>query len=373
MINLFKTENCGRPFFIFFDEREKMIEPLSSYSYFLNCNRLFSSNSIESYVRDVKLLAEFLLFDCSFSGVDYATLIKSATSASVNRFLAKRKLEGKADNTMRSCDRRIKYFFDWLYSFRSEQSLDASHNPYYDGKFKTPHPYRKSKEFLTYIQVANFLRDFKSENDRAFGHFMYDTGARVSEVARVVLSDLPNPNDFPDDFIFYPITIHGSKGRSGAIKNRDCLISRVVLNRTWRYFNNWVKPYIDLSQFRAKSIPVFFNSKGKPVKHKTVTDLYLRKSLKLLSEGKISSNIHPHRFRAGFAYSMMLSNQGRDMIEKLLIVKKQLGHKQIMSTEVYANVPIEIIQHIREMNEDSEVLDRYGEAQYIFDKTFTSQ
>jgi integrase len=70
---------------------------------------------------------------------------------------------------------------------------------------------------------------------------------------------------------------------------------------------------------------------------------------------------------------MMLSNQGRDMIEKLLIVKKQLGHKQIMSTEVYANVPIEIIQHIREMNEDSEVLDRYGEAQYIFDKTFTSQ
>jgi len=371
MITKFRSENNGRPFFVLFDEKERIIELLTYYSYFLNCLKLFSPNSLESYVQDVKMLANFLLVNSGFIGINYSILFKTANAASVNNFLSSRKLQGSSDNTLRSCDRRLKYFFDWLYSFRSGENLNISQNPYHDGKLKTPHPNRKSKKFLTYIHVAEFLKEFESEHDRAYGHFMYDTGARVSEVVRVMISDLPNPNNFPEDFLFYPIIIKGSKGRGGIYKERDCLISKVALLRTWRYFNNWIKPNIDSKRFKGKNIPVFFNSEGNPVKHKTVTDLYLKKSIRLIEDGKMTDNIHPHRLRHGAGYSIMMSNLGKDMIEKLLIVKRQFGHNQIKSTEPYASIPIEIIHRIREINMDTTVLDRYEEAQYIYDRTLT--
>ena len=369
----FKSENKGRPFFVLFDNNETIVELLTRYSYFLNSNKLFSPNSLVSYVQDVKHFSNFLSANSGFVGIDYSILFKTANAASVNDFLSSRKLEGKSDNTLRSCDRRLKYFFDWLYSFRSGESLNISQSPYHDSKLKTPRPYRLSKQFLTYIQIAEFLREFSSEHHRAFGHFMYDTGARVSEMIRVRVSDLPDPNDFPEDFLFYPIAIRGSKGRGGICKDRDCLISRIALNRTWRYFNNWVKSKIDLKQFKRNDIPVFFNSKGNPTKSKTVTDLYLRKSIKLISENRIIKNIHPHSFRHGAGYSIMMSNHGKDMLEKLLLAKRQLGHNQIKSTEVYATIPIDVLLRIRELNSNIEILDRYGEAQYIFDHTSNSK
>ena len=61
------------------------------------------------------------------------------------------------------------------------------------------------------------------------------------------------------------------------------------------------------------------------------------------------------------------------MLEKLLLAKRQLGHNQIKSTEVYVTIPIDVLLRIRELNSNIEILDRYGEAQYIFDHTSNSK
>jgi integrase/recombinase XerD len=362
-----KSTHNNRPLLIVFTKDEKIIDVLCRYALHLNCDLRFSSLSLLSYVTDIKLLTEFFLAAGKSSNITH--LILSLNSLSIQKYLLFVKAR-YSDATLRSTDQRIRHFFNWLYSFKSGLDVTGFNNPYYDGKLKTPKPYRSGRRFLTFIEIANFLKSFPTEHDRFFGHFMYETGARISEMSRVRVSDLPDPSNYPSDFIYYPITIKGSKGRGGNIKERQALISRIVVNRGWRYFNNLIKPGIDLRAFRNDQIPLFFNSRVKPIKSKSVCNAYFRKSKQLIEQRKIVDPITAHRFRHGSAFSILTSDLGQDMLEKLVIVKKHLGHQSFKSTEIYANVPVDVLQRVRQLNHAPNILSRFEESRYIYDKTF---
>ncbi len=368
-IVLHKSTVNRRPFFLVLDQYEKVIEILTNYSLYLNSFLRFSPNSLLSYVQDIKNFLEFSSVGTN-SSFQIDLLIKSVRSVSVSNFLESLEQRDLSENTLRSCDRRLKFFFEWLYSFKSNEGLNEKESPYNSDKLFSPTPHKGSKKFVTYLEVASFLKSFKSEHDRVVGHFMYDVGVRVSELERVLVSDLPDPNNYPDYFTYYPITIRGSKGRGGIIKEHESLISRIVLNRVWRYYNNWVKPNLSHKKTGKKKVLVFHNSRLGPIKKRTITDTYRRHSLILLAKGLIRLSINPHRFRHGAAFSIMSSNFGNDMLENLVIVKKMLGHASLKSSEVYANIPIDVLMRIKEMNSDSLVLTRYQEAELIYNETF---
>lgn len=361
----------SRPLFSMYDEAEKIIEPVSRYSLHLNLNLRFSPLSLKSYVHDVGKFLMFLRCREGMRTLSLNEMLLRCTDFEVRQFLGELMASKLSDSTVRSNDVRLMYFFNWLYSFKSGYDLDFKKNPYADDKYKTPTPYRNSKKFLTYLEVAVFLQSFRSENDRSLGHFMYDTGARISEVCRVRLEDLPDPDAYPDDFVFYPILIRGSKGRGGIIKQRYSLISRVVLNRTWRYFNNWVKPNVETSRAKIRKSFVFLNNRLRPVKKKSVTDRYYQQSLELRKRGVFTKTITPHMFRHGAALSILSSDMGKDMLDKLLLLKKMFGHNQIRSTEVYTNIPLDAQLAIRALSKQVVIKDRTFEAQYIFDKTYS--
>lgn len=358
----------GRPLVTIFDEFEKVVEIVIKYSLYLNTNLKYSPKSIKSYIEDVKKLLDFIRSSGFLTFFhDRSELLLKVSSVHIIQFLHHLRNDGNGDATIRSCDARLRAFFFWLYSFKSSYIVDFELNPYSDGKYKTPKPIRNSKKFIMAEELICFLNSFSSEHDRVLGHFMYDTGARVSETERVRLSHLPDPENYPKEFVYFPITIYGSKGRGGIIKERVSLISKVVLDRMWRYYNNWVKPN---TKPRNVDVPIFHGVRGKPIKPKSITDKYYQKSLVLLEKKIISSAITPHRLRHGSAFSLMRSELGQDMLEKLVLVKKHLGHAYLSTTDVYGNVPINVLLRIRKLNEEKEVFTRTEESEYIFKKTF---
>jgi integrase/recombinase XerD len=361
----------GRPLHVLFDQNENVELVSLKFSLYLNFNLRYSPNSLLSYVREVACLVEFL------SAFGFLREVKSmgeyllhVRSYHVMQYLLGMKNRELSDFTIHSADARLRSFFKWLYSFKSGYNLNLKDNPYADGEYKSPKPYRNSVKFVTYIEVVGFLKKFKHEREKVLGHFLFDTGVRVSELCRVCVSDLPNPRNFPDNVIFYPMLIRGSKGRGGNTKDRQIIVSGIVVDRLWSYFNNYVKPNFDFSKYEKGRVPLFLNSFNRPIKHKTITDLFYRKSQEEKENSISAKSITPHMFRHGAAISIMASDLGKDFLENMVIVQKQLGHSRLSSTEVYANIPIDALRRLKGINSEKKGLSRSQEAEYIFKHTY---
>jgi integrase/recombinase XerC len=361
----------GRPFCTVFNSEEKIDEILLSYSFYLNSDLRMSPKSIPSYIKDLHIFLEFLHEEKYLREFfNNPLFFTKVTSYHINQFLFALKNKGYKDSTLRSCDARLRHFFKWLYSFKSEVKINIERHPYADGRYKTPNPNRSHKKFIMANELIDFINhSFKDERDCVLAHFMFDTGARISEAARVRLSHLVDPNDFPIECEYLPQTIIGSKGRGEVLRVRESLLTRVVANRLWRYWNNCVKPNLSAKELRQSDPLIFRNSIGNPIEPKSITDKYYQKSKSLIKLGIITSTITPHRLRHGSAVSIIRSELGKDLLDKLVIVKKNHGHINIKTTEIYGNASIDVLMRLRDVNKDKEIKTRVQEAENIFNKT----
>jgi integrase/recombinase XerD len=80
-------------------------------------------------------------------------------------------------------------------------------------------------------------------------------------------------------------------------------------------------------------------------------------------QGKVS----PHSLRHTTAYSMLQSEMGEDLHDKLLIIKGMFGHNSIRTTEIYCSIPLAVMESI---NSRREVRVRYQEAEQIYQFTY---
>jgi integrase/recombinase XerD len=155
--------------------------------------------------------------------------------------------------------------------------------------------------------------------DRALLELLYDTGARVSEVVGLTLSDL----DFDEELIL--LTGKGAKQRLVPI---GATLTRVL--------KEYLEPGGRASLVGTKKIAnVFLNARGGALSRQGV-DLIVHK--RSLAVGIERSRISAHVFRHSCATHMLA--HGAD----IRVVQELLGHASIATTQLYTAVSVTTLQ-----------------------------
>jgi integrase/recombinase XerD len=170
-------------------------------------------------------------------------------------------------------------------------------------------------KLLDSIPVASSIE----RRDRALLELLYGTGARVSEVVGVELSDL----DFDEELIL--VTGKGAKQRLVPIG--------ATLNRALRAY---LEPQGRAALLRSKkSTRVFLNARGGTLSRQGI-DLIIHK--RALAVGIERSRISAHVFRHSCATHMLA--HGAD----IRVVQELLGHASIATTQLYTAVSVTTLQ-----------------------------
>lgn len=277
---------------------------ISGFRSFLQLERSLSSNSIESYERDVNKLVQFL----EFSG-------SNKTATNLDRKELRAFLQWIAELGMSASSQArilsgVKAFYKYLIL---EEQL--SHNP--TELLEAPRVGRKLPDTLSITEIDKLISaiDLSSpqgERNRAIVEVLYSCGLRVSELLQLRLSNWYQKEGF--------IKVIG-KGN----KERLAPIGSVAA----KYLS------IYISQVRSHQVIqkgqedfVFLNRNGKQLSR--VMIFYIIKSL--AEKVGLNKNISPHTFRHSFATHLI--EGGAD----LRAVQEMLGHESITTTEIYTHL-----------------------------------
>lgn len=364
----------GQKRYLLLDDAEVIVDLPTRFGFACASRTRYSKETVREWMSVLKLFCQEL----SRRGFEGAAQLDDAIATIgplliEDWFIHLRNI-GKSAATLRNRDSALKKFMSWLTTQEAGQIRTASDQPYADGKLKTPKPHEPAAQLLTYQEVSDFIcRGFQNESERCIAHFMFDTGVRVSEVARVVQADLPNIDSYPVSVMYFPLVIKGSKGSGGGIKQRYTIISRPMLERLLRLHNNWrtyLRAQVDYS---PGHMPVFLNVLGKPITKGAIQKQIHLASKMLRKTGVLLKNITPHSFRHGTAFSILQSEHGREFLENMVVCQRALGHNDIKTTERYTKIPAPIIAQMQQLGSQEGPRERYLEAQYIYEQSFKSQ
>ena len=208
-------------------------------------------------------------------------------------------------STRRNAHSAIKLFY--RYKSKNGESSKFRFIPYPEKPDTLP-IHVNMNEFLQLIQVCT------NKKHRAIICLMFDCGLRVSEVINLKLSDIDYSNKL--------LNIRNSKGR----KDRKVKFTEVLLAILQDYYNEFLpKEYLFNGQF---SNQYSIKSCQEVVK-------------KLTEKAGINKNFTPHKFRHG--YAMTLLENGATLDE----IGNQLGHNSKATTEIYARMNNTVIQKIQ--------------------------
>jgi integrase/recombinase XerD len=179
----------------------------------------------------------------------------------------------------------------------------------------TPKLWRRLPQTLSYEEVERLLEapDPGTKlglRDKAMLEFMYATGLRVSEVARIGLSDVNLEAGF--------LRVVGKGG-----KERIVPLGRHATQWIVRYLQQ-VRP--GLARGGAVG-QLFLSARGSPMSRKTIWHL-VKKYAHLAG---IRKEVTPHALRHSFA-THLLDNGG-----ELRVIQELLGHADISTTQMYTH------------------------------------
>lgn len=280
-------------------------EALSEYKSHLKLERSLSDNTVESYLRDVQKLKNFM--DKVPTEVS-----KNEVEAFVYQF-AKEKYAAKSQARLISS---LKSFFGYLQleEWRTDNPAELLETPRLGMKL----PDVLSVEEIDRIIAAVDLSLPEGERNRAMLETLYGCGLRVSELTNIKLSDI----FFEEKFI--RVTGKGNKQRLIPISNHTLKFIRIYRNEVRRH-QPVQKGFEDF---------LFLNRRGK-----NLTRVMIFTILKTLAEkAGIKKKISPHTFRHSFATHLL--KNGAD----LRSIQLMLGHESITTTEIYAHLDDQLMR-----------------------------
>jgi integrase/recombinase XerD len=288
---------------------------IATYLDHLRIERGLSTNSVESYKRDLgrfsALLDEKGLVLDSLSEADVSSLIGELTAAglaptSINRFLS-----------------TLKGFFKY-----SALEFQVA-NPTIDiAQFKVA---RKLPKALSVEEVSRLIdstdnpADPQSLRDRAILEILYGTGARVAELVGIDISDISK-----DSFEGEEITILKLRGKGS--KERLVPLGKYALVALENYFVR-VRPAL-LARNSQSERALFLNSRGTRLTRQSAWTTVLKAAKASGLEGRVS----PHVFR--HSYATHLLDGGAD----IRVVQELLGHASVTTTQIYTLVTIDKVR-----------------------------
>ncbi len=272
---------------------------VEEYTSFMANVRHKSSNTVESYRRDVTQYITYL----SESGIQDAA---KATKTTILTYLMSLQKNGKANSTVSRTLASLRSFYLFML-----QNGKVSSNPTLN--LEAPHVEKKMPQILSGSEVERLLQqpeatDNKGVRDKAMLELLYATGIRVSELINLDVNDINLPMSF--------IRCRGGK------KERIIPIGNKAKEALEDYMNNAREYMIKNEDERA----LFVNCGGQRLSRQGFWKLikYYR------NKAGIQAEMTPHTLRHSFAAHLL--ENGADLHS----IQEMMGHADISSTQVYS-------------------------------------
>ena len=267
---------------------------------FLQKDKKLSDNTLQSYNRDIKLYGNYL----ESNNMD---MLKTGEE-DIKEYLDSLKENGKAVSTVSRNLASLRSFYQYLHKTKVLNS-DPTVN------LESPKIERKPPKVLTADQVELLLEqpkcvDLKGYRDKAMLELVYATGIRVTELISLNIDDI----DLDGGFIKC----------TNRTKQRIIPIGNLAVNA--------LKEYMD------KSRTVLLKDEADPALFVNVNGQRLTRQgfWKIIKQYKTQANIDvditPHTLRHSFAVHLLQNGA------ELRAIQEMLGHSDISSTQVYAQM-----------------------------------
>ena len=278
---------------------KKLVEEFLNY---LSVERGLSNNTIRAYRRDLSKYLDFLRQGgiCSFKGVK---------RADITDFSLVQKDRGLSANSISRNLVAIKVLHRFLAGEgHVEQDITSVLN--------SPRLWKKLPVVLDIDEIDNLLSQppvagWMGIRDRAILEILYGTGARVSEVSNLKVSDMNLDVGF--------IRCLGKGG-----KERIIPLGRKAIKAIRKYLDK-VRP--ELRKENNQPV-VFLNKFGKKISRQTFWKLIKKYS----AHARIKKDVTPHTLRHSFASHLL--KRGAD----LRAIQEMLGHADIATTQLYTHI-----------------------------------
>lgn len=278
-----------------------MEELITNFTEYLTTEKQLSTNTLESYGRDVRQYLNYLAennIEC-FSETNKTTIIT---------YLIYLQNQGKAPSTISRNVASIRSLYQFLLT---QDQIDKDPTVNLD----SPKAEKKAPSILSLAEIETLLSQpeestSKGVRDRAMLELLYATGIRVSEL---IMLDVEDVN-----------LEMGYIRCSSLSKERIIPIGSVALKALKHYLEGYRRYFV-----KEQDEPsLFLNCQGKRLTRQgfwKIVKAYTKKA-------KIEKTITPHTLRHSFATHLI--QNGAD----LKSVQEMLGHSDISTTQVYMNL-----------------------------------
>jgi integrase/recombinase XerD len=289
------------------DTRAFLLEQFMDY---LTLERGASPNTVAAYRRDLAHLTEFL-------ATRRVRAPAGATSALLRDFIFHLKDLGLAASSIRRHISSTRTYFKFL-AGEGHVLRDPS------DRLASPKRWRTLPAVLSVTEVERLLGAPTADEplawrDRALLEFLYATGARVSELARVAVRDVLFDEGLARLF---------GKGN----KERIVPVGRRALGAVALYTRE-VRPRLERG--RGAGI-LFLNARGGPMSRVGVWGI-IKRCARVAGIGK---RVTPHTLRHTFATHLL--EGGAD----LRAVQEMLGHADLSTTQIYTHVDRDYLRSV---------------------------
>ena len=283
----------------------------------LQIERGLSTNSISAYSRDLVKFSDFLVA----RGLDFEKL----DSGTATEFEVALKEGGLALSSINRAVSALKTFYKYLSREHSiaDPTTEMSAN-------RLP---RKLPKALTIVEITSLLNsterigDLTALRDRAILEVLYGTGARVSEVVGLNVSDLGKATLTGDEITTLKLRGKGSKER---IVPLGSFAKEAIEN----YLVRLRPTYLEKSKSAKTTSALFLNSKGTRLSRQSAWQTVIDAADATGLTGKVS----PHVFR--HSYATHLLDGGAD----IRVVQELLGHSSVTTTQIYTLITIDKVR-----------------------------
>ena len=267
---------------------------------FLQNDKKLSDNTLQSYNRDIKLYCNYL----TENNMDMV----NTDSEEIKEYLESLKTKGKAVSTVSRNLASLRSFYQYLH-----RTKVISDDPTVN--IESPKIERKPPKILTSEQIELLLEqpkcvDLKGYRDKAMLELVYATGIRVTELISLNVDDI----NLDEGFI-------KCQGKS---KERVIPIGSLAINALKEYMDK--SRSILLKDESDKAL--FVNVNGQRLTRQGFWKII--KQYK--AQANIDVDITPHTLRHSFAVHLLENGA------ELRAIQEMLGHSDISSTQVYAQI-----------------------------------
>ena len=279
-----------------------MLNAIDRFLTYLKVERNSSQYTIKSYSEDLHSLADFLADDSHLPSPDQVTPLD------LRGYVAALHEAGYAKSSISRRLASLRSFF----RFAQREGLVET-NP--AKPLKNPRPERKLPHFLTTQEIGRLLKappldDSMALRDRCIFEVLYSAGLRVSELVGINDADL----DLEDGYV----RVQG-KGKRERLAPLGSFAVKSI--RKWQQHRK-------VARLSGKNVPLFVNRFGNRITTRSIGRM-VEKYLLLTG---LDQRTSPHTLRHSFATHLL--DNGADIRS----VQELLGHKSLVTTQIYTHV-----------------------------------